>query len=917
MSIIKSKYDHREMKSFVLKNELKVLLIEDPDATSDYITMGVGVGYLYDTIFGIAHFLEHMLFIGSKKYPELNYFQKFVIKNGGKTNAYTAHDHTCYFYNISNNALIESLNIFSRFFIDPLFDKQYCDKEINAVNEEHQKNINDDMWRHEDIIKVVCQEDHAYKKFGTGNDKTLKDDKIYEKLLKFYENHYSSDNMFLIICTSEKISKIKDDVIKIFEEIPLKKTINHPEDNLRITGKVLKNNLEINMIPLQSVEKMIIYWDIEHSFVNSFLIYLLSNESKNSIHCNLTTMKLIDDMAATISMHIGDRDLIKITFILTDTGLKNKNIILDVLYQYIKIIKENISSDQLKLLYQEYNKININEFTFRTTETDTDILLDYIRIILSQKINIKNLLNYESIKYDYEIISRELDKSIQQLTSNNSVILISSNSLVDKCDKIYDHYNIKYCIESINYNFNYTEDETLCKVELQLENKYIPEKFNIVILDKEEKITKKPLKIRDSKIKSFYYPITKFNLPLVNINICINLPKLIENNITYLCLIFYIDSFIFTINQEKYFFENAGYSLTIDMSENNILIFISGYSDKIEKVCNYILNLFKKVVISEPDYKKTYRLIKKINENSIFAGPYLSINEIFLKNKLFKYYNSEDKLKTLPKLNNDIVTTVAKYVLSDVEISSFICGNINHQKAISINEDIEKLNKYLCDYKICIDKKLNKRFVVNKIKNEKGIKYYTIKNKNIHETNNGVGYYIFLFDINHNIDKKWSELLCLSKILENIIGERYFSILRTNEQFGYIVTANTVVLGYEDTKSYYLKLFIQSSSKSIDEIKNRNIIFLNEFLEYLKKLKSIKEFVEGCIDSLEYSSDNIDELTDEYFHQIKMNYLNFDYREKLIEGYKKITKKQLIDFYKDKFIDNISGSFCILEVNKN
>ena len=56
-------------------------------------------------------------------------------------------------------------------------------------------------------------------------------------------------------------------------------------------------------------------------------------------------MKLIDDMAATISMHIGDRDLIKITFILTDTGLKNKNIILDVLYQYIKIIKENYTSN--------------------------------------------------------------------------------------------------------------------------------------------------------------------------------------------------------------------------------------------------------------------------------------------------------------------------------------------------------------------------------------------------------------------------------------------------------------------------------------------------------------------------------------------------------------------------------------------
>ena len=68
---------------------------------------------MMEKIPGIAHFLEHMLFLGSKKYPSANYFSEFIAKNGGYNNAYTEEESTNYFYKIQSSALQESLDIFS------------------------------------------------------------------------------------------------------------------------------------------------------------------------------------------------------------------------------------------------------------------------------------------------------------------------------------------------------------------------------------------------------------------------------------------------------------------------------------------------------------------------------------------------------------------------------------------------------------------------------------------------------------------------------------------------------------------------------------------------------------------------------------------------------------------------------------
>ena len=76
----KSPNDNREYQYLKLDNELKVLLISDPATEKSAAAFSVFRGSLSDPNSrpGLAHFFEHMLFIGTEKYPEVDSFQDFI-----------------------------------------------------------------------------------------------------------------------------------------------------------------------------------------------------------------------------------------------------------------------------------------------------------------------------------------------------------------------------------------------------------------------------------------------------------------------------------------------------------------------------------------------------------------------------------------------------------------------------------------------------------------------------------------------------------------------------------------------------------------------------------------------------------------------------------------------------------------------
>ncbi|MDX5334940.1 MAG: insulinase family protein, partial [Marinobacter sp.] len=92
VSPTKSPNDPNEYRFLELDNGLRVILASDPDADKAAASMNVAVGSGNDPADreGLAHFLEHMLFLGTEKYPDPGEYQQFIRSHGGSHNAFTA-----------------------------------------------------------------------------------------------------------------------------------------------------------------------------------------------------------------------------------------------------------------------------------------------------------------------------------------------------------------------------------------------------------------------------------------------------------------------------------------------------------------------------------------------------------------------------------------------------------------------------------------------------------------------------------------------------------------------------------------------------------------------------------------------------------------------------------------------------------
>ena len=174
-NITRSEEDKRQYRGLHLDNGLKVLLISDPSTDKSAAAMDVHIGHMSDppSLPGLAHFCEHMLFLGTEAFPDENEYSKYLSSHGGSFNAFTSSDHTNYYFDVSPDQLTGALDRFSQFFLAPLFTESATEREVNAVNSEHEKNIPNDTWRINQIEKATADQEHDFAKFGTGNKVTL------------------------------------------------------------------------------------------------------------------------------------------------------------------------------------------------------------------------------------------------------------------------------------------------------------------------------------------------------------------------------------------------------------------------------------------------------------------------------------------------------------------------------------------------------------------------------------------------------------------------------------------------------------------------------------------------------------------------------------------------------------------------
>jgi len=264
-AIIKSPNDSLHYRAIRLTNELDCLLVRDPEAKLSAAVMNVGSGSFNDprSHHGLAHFLEHMLFMGSEKYPSSDRYREFVNSNGGSCNAYTDITSTVFYHSIKSNALVESLDIFAQFFISPLMKQEYVDKELNAVNSEHLKNLNSDIWRESQLLRSLAKPESVFNRFGTGNLSTLKKPDIYDQLQEYHRRYYSSNIMKLVVYGNEDLDHLEKEVESIFTPITNKnvKPFDYAQDGLPFDSTNL--NKFLRMKTIKKEKKLKLFWFFE------------------------------------------------------------------------------------------------------------------------------------------------------------------------------------------------------------------------------------------------------------------------------------------------------------------------------------------------------------------------------------------------------------------------------------------------------------------------------------------------------------------------------------------------------------------------------------------------------------------------------------------------------------------------------
>ena len=228
-TIRKSDKDNRQYQAIRLDNGMVVLLVSDPQAVKSLSALVVPVGSLEDpeAYQGLAHYLEHMSLMGSKKYPQADSLAEYLKMHGGSHNASTAPYRTAFYLEVENDALPGAVDRLADAIAEPLLDKKYAERERNAVNAELTMARTRDGMRMAQVSAETINPAHPGSKFSGGNLETLSDkpgNPVQQALKDFHEKYYSANLMKAVIYSNKPLPELAKMAADTFGRVPNKES---------------------------------------------------------------------------------------------------------------------------------------------------------------------------------------------------------------------------------------------------------------------------------------------------------------------------------------------------------------------------------------------------------------------------------------------------------------------------------------------------------------------------------------------------------------------------------------------------------------------------------------------------------------------------------------------------------------------
>lgn len=909
---LKPERDRRRYRIIQLANNLKVMLISggtsEENVGIEAASVHVQAGHFDDTIPGLAHFHEHLLFLGTEKYPGEDEYENFLSENGGFSNAYTDMEDTNYYFSVTTEnedstkttqALEGALDRLAQFFVAPLFDPDAADRECKAIDSEYKNGITSDAWRNFQFLKSVGNPKHPFANFGCGNYETLTSqgfDTLIDSLKKFWKDYYQSYNLRLAVLGHADLDALQKTVEKTFGQLPYSKGESRYVKDVpgqeftregAITGLKAFEPEHLGkiqeLIPLTESRSIKIFFStpplddpkLRKTKPYRAISHILGHESPGSLHALLSDMGYLSSLSSGIAVDSSDFSLFSLTLSLTKEGMKNKDQVLDLAWQWISLIRKN--EDKVHLYHDELTKLSAINFRFRENGDPTDFCSSASEVLFQEMSEPSRILFATSETQDYD---PEITKSfMNRLNPRNCIVSILDPDLDEKVGAWRQEkwYGAKFRSTDISedqlhcWNFPNDIDSRLTLPGL---NEYLPADFSLRAdehdssdeeLDETE-IDRVPEIVIDRNNLRLWHKMDKFwripksfiRLSLMTPNVYRSPRTMTHNRIFQRVLDDDLNSFLYDASV-------AGCNYRVSCVPDGWRISVRGYSEKLPFLLNTVISRIWSLVQEMQEgnealrdkFEKAKQGLLRETKNFRLDAPNEVANynsRLLIEESVWYLDNYIDEMEGPFSENDPLVMEECGKVIEEcigtrVKAEALCMGNIDMAGVEEVDRLISEsfLDKGRPLHEVEIPKfrsmKVPTREEAKKIfGDEAGQRLAPIIYQELafseSEENNAVE---MIYQVGSELDLGYQGLAALD-LISHMSYTSAFAQLRTKEQLGYIVSS----FARKTTGGCWgLSVVVQSSVAVPDELERRIESWIEIFRKELEMMSPEKIAMEA------------------------------------------------------------------------
>lgn len=216
--------DSRQIRTLMLGNKMKAVLIHDPLAEKSAASIDVGIGSLHNPkeLNGLTTFLQHMLLCGSKKYPDQKKCDDFLTKFGGKFNSFTGLDNTNYTLEIDHKGFDEGCDRLAQYFVNPLFNEDNKAKTIKLLHHQMKSALVNDEWKHLNLWMQLSNPESVTNRFVFPSKEIFEKGPAMKIVKEFFDQWYSANLMTVCISSNKSLVELEK-IAKKFKDIKNRK----------------------------------------------------------------------------------------------------------------------------------------------------------------------------------------------------------------------------------------------------------------------------------------------------------------------------------------------------------------------------------------------------------------------------------------------------------------------------------------------------------------------------------------------------------------------------------------------------------------------------------------------------------------------------------------------------------------------